>query len=184
MLVSILRPFSSDFPQLPGLQHDLQHSRFVGLLVGGLEALQAIPSAGLGHVHVRQVLPLAGPLPPVRMPERPLVWLKVRETLPLAQPFGCQVDADGLRGLGRLGRQSLYPPELRGLKCYLPTREKVPRDVWSRGPGEYGSRLTQVGASLHRCPIGVPSHPAKRSCCGSLRLVFARVLSRIIRHRS
>ena len=45
------------FPQFTRLQHDLQHSYGIGLLVGQFERVSALPTTRRSYVHIRQYLP-------------------------------------------------------------------------------------------------------------------------------
>ena len=57
------------FPKLPTVQDDLQHSRFICLLVALPKALKLLPTTSSGHVYVRQVLPLGCPLTSISVPQ-------------------------------------------------------------------------------------------------------------------
>ena len=75
---------SSCLSEFARFEYDPEHRVRVGVLIRALQCLSVRPSAGLGHVHIGQVLPLRRPLPAVGVPERATLRLEPRERLGFA----------------------------------------------------------------------------------------------------
>ena len=116
-MVCMFGGFSSSFPQLCCLQHYLQNSPLVRLLVGGLEADCVLPSTSSGHVHIGQVLSLGCPFSPVGMPKAAPLGLHTSEFLRPPKPGRGKEQGDRQTWIGRLREEGAGPIPGRSLRA-------------------------------------------------------------------